>query len=131
MLGLRCRVGGGDLLLPPRDWGERCDQHVQGGHDETMPKLDEQIATLQDRLKQLKLRQQRTEQRRQAMEARRERKAETRRKILIGGIVLGKLREGNSEAAIIRSWIEEAVTREEDRALFEVVGGGRGGSARS
>jgi DNA-binding transcriptional regulator YbjK len=97
----------------------------------TMPKLDEQIATLQDRLKQLKLRQQRTEQRRQAIEARRERKAETRRRILIGGIVLAKLRQGDAEAAIIRSWIEEAVTREEDRALFELVGGGRDGRTES
>jgi hypothetical protein len=96
-----------------------------------MPKLDEQIATLQERLKQLKLRQQRTEQRRQAMETRRERKAETRRRILIGGIVLAKLRQGDSEAAIIRGWIEEAVTREGDRALFELVAGGTGGSAES
>ena len=96
-----------------------------------MPKLDEQIATLQDRLKQLKLRQQRVEQRRQAMEARRERKAEMRRKILVGGIVLAKLREGGSEAAIIRSWIEGAVTREEDRALFDLVTVSKRGSGEA
>jgi hypothetical protein len=96
-----------------------------------MSKLDEQIATLQDRLKQLKLRQQRAEQRRQAMETRRERKAETRRKILVGGIVLAKLREGNSDAAIIRGWLEGAVTREEDRALFDLVAASKDGGGES
>lgn len=85
-----------------------------------MPKLDEQISTLQDRLQQLKLRQQRIEARQQAVKAERERKAETRRKILVGGIVLGRFREGLLDAQQLREWLDQALTRADDRALFEL-----------
>jgi len=83
-----------------------------------MPKLDEQISTLQDRLQQLKLRQQRIEARREAVKAQRERKAETRRKILVGGIVLGKLNEGLLDSQQLRGWLDQALTRADDRELF-------------
>ena len=55
-----------------------------------MAKLDEQISTLQERLTQLKLRQQRADTRKRALDSVRERKAETRRKILIGALIMGK-----------------------------------------
>ncbi|MGB6309275.1 MAG: mobilization protein [Steroidobacteraceae bacterium] len=83
-----------------------------------MPKLDEQISTLQQKLSQLKLRQQRLEARRRAGEAQRERKAETRRKILVGGIVLAKVRQGEIDGEAFRSWLDAALTRADDRALF-------------
>src|ERR1700693_2208608 len=50
-----------------------------------MPKLDDQISTLQEKLTQLKLRQQRLDARKRAIDALRERKAATRRKIMVGG----------------------------------------------
>ncbi len=50
----------------------------------SMAKLDEQISTLQQRLQQLKLRQQRIDARKRAIAATQERKADTRRKILMG-----------------------------------------------
>lgn len=56
-----------------------------------MPKLDAQISSLEEKLKALKLKQQRSEARRKAVESKRERKADTRRKILIGAIVMAKL----------------------------------------
>ena len=83
-----------------------------------MPKLDEQISTLEDKLKQLKLKQQRSQARQRAVEASRERKAETRRKILVGTVVMAKARDGEMDAALLRSWMDQALTRREDRALF-------------
>ena len=85
-----------------------------------MPKLDDQISTLQDRLNQLKLRQQRLDARKRAVEAQRERKAETRRKILVGGIVLAKLRQGEIDVEQFRGWLDQALTRADDRALFGI-----------
>jgi hypothetical protein len=83
-----------------------------------MPKLDDQISALQARLSQLKLRQQRLDARKQAIEAQRERKAETRRKILVGGIVLAKLRQGEIDGEQFRGWLDQALTRADDRSLF-------------
>jgi hypothetical protein len=85
-----------------------------------MPKLDDQISTLQERLNQLKLRQQRLDARKRAIEAQRERKAETRRKILVGGIVLAKLRTGEIDGEQFRGWLDEALTRADDRSLFDL-----------
>src|SRR5271156_6158523 len=85
-----------------------------------MPKLDDQISTLQERLNQLKLRQQRLDGRKRAIETQRERKAEPRRKILVGGIVLAKPREGEIDDAQFRGWLDDALTRADDRALFDL-----------
>lgn len=85
-----------------------------------MPKLDEQISTLQERLKQLKLRQQRTEARRRAIETQRERKADTRRRFIVGGVVLERVRRLSIDPAQFRSWLDQDLSRPEDRALFEL-----------
>ena len=52
------------------------------------------ISELEAKLKQLKERQQAVETRRRTLESRRERKADTRRKILVGAIVLAKVEHG-------------------------------------
>jgi hypothetical protein len=85
-----------------------------------MPKLDDQISTLQEKLNQLKLRQQRQEARKRASDALRERKANTRRKILVGGVVLAKVQAGEIDNELLRSWLDQALTRGDDRALFEL-----------
>jgi hypothetical protein len=85
-----------------------------------MPKLDDQISTLQDRLNQLKLRQQRQEARKRASDALRERKATTRRKILVGGIVLAKVQQGEMDNELFRRWLDQSLTRADDRALFDL-----------
>jgi hypothetical protein len=85
-----------------------------------MPKLDDQISTLQDRLNQLKLRQQRQDARKRASDALRERKATTRRRILVGGIVLAKVQRGELDKELFRSWLDQALTRADDRALFDL-----------
>jgi hypothetical protein len=90
-----------------------------------MPKLDDQISTLQEKLTQLKLRQQRLDARKRAAETLRERKATTRRKILVGGIVLAKVQQGEIDSEQFRGWLDQALTRADDRALFGLTIGER------
>jgi hypothetical protein len=53
--------------------------------------ISTRIDALEQRLKQLKVKQQRIEARRRSIESRRARREETRRKILVGAIVLAKV----------------------------------------
>jgi hypothetical protein len=85
-----------------------------------MANLDEQISVLQEKLQLHKLRQQRLEARRHARDALRERKAVTRRKILVGGLILDKLERGELDRNLITGWLEQALTRAADRALFDL-----------
>jgi hypothetical protein len=80
----------------------------------------EKIAQLEEKLRQLKAREQAVEARRRSLESRRSRKADTRRKILVGAIVLAKVERGEIAAADLRSWLEAALTRSDDRALFDL-----------
>lgn len=81
-------------------------------------KLNERISTLEQRLKQLKTQQQRVEQRRRTMESRQARKEDTRRKILVGALVLARVQQGRIPERELRGWLDEALTRADDRALF-------------
>jgi conjugal transfer/entry exclusion protein len=83
-------------------------------------KLDDQIVTLQGKLHQLKLRQHNLAQRKQAIVAQRERKLETRRKMLVGAVVLTKVARGEIDDAQFREWLDESLTRAADRALFSL-----------
>ena len=83
-------------------------------------KLDERIAGLEEKLQQLKARQARIEARKRALASRRARQDDTRRKILAGAIVLGKVEAGELDAKRFREWLDQALTRAEDRALFEL-----------
>jgi prefoldin subunit 5 len=85
-----------------------------------MPKLDQQIETLQAKLQQLKIRQQNIETRKRAINAKRERKADTRRKILVGAVVLAKLEQKVMDEKLLKGWLDEALTRSDDRALFDL-----------
>jgi hypothetical protein len=79
-----------------------------------------QIERLEERLKQLKAREARQQARRRVLSSRRERKDDTRRKILVGAIVLTKVQQGVLDQALLTHWLEGALTRPEDRALFEL-----------
>ena len=81
-------------------------------------KLDERITGLEEQLKQLRTRQQRIEARKRALLSRRERAADTRRKILVGAIVLAKVEQGELDAGLLRGWLDQALTRKDDRELF-------------
>ena len=85
-----------------------------------MAKLDDQISVLQERLTQLKVRQQRQDARQRAIEGERQRKADTRRRILVGSVVLDKVRDGDFDSGVLRAWLDSSLTRPGDRALFDL-----------
>ncbi len=74
--------------------------------------------TLEERLKQLQAKQQRAQARKQALASRRTRRDDTRRKILVGAIVLAKVEQGVIDQSTLLGWLDGALIREEDRALF-------------
>jgi len=83
-----------------------------------MPKIDERIEALEAKLKQLKVQHQRKEARARTVAAKRSRHEELRRKILVGAVVLAKVEKGEFEEAILKKWMNAAVSRPEDRVLF-------------
>jgi hypothetical protein len=85
-----------------------------------MAGAQDQIARLQERLQQLKVRQQRVDARQRVLKSRRARKDDTRRKILIGAVVLAKVDQGVIENAALRAWLDGALTRIDDRKLFDL-----------
>ena len=85
-----------------------------------MPKLDERITTLETKLKQLKARQARIEARKKALLPRQARKDDTRRKILIGATILARIDRHQLDHADLEAWLDAHLTREDDRALFEL-----------
>ena len=85
-----------------------------------MPKISERerIAALEAKLKQLKTIQTRKEARARNVAAKRSRGEELRRKILVGAVVLAKVESGEIEEALLKQWMEKALPKPEDRALF-------------
>ena len=81
-------------------------------------RIDERIATLEEKLAELRVRQQRIDARKLALAARYDRKTETRKKILLGGVVLDRLTAGQLTEAELRTWLEPALSRPADRVLF-------------
>jgi hypothetical protein len=81
-------------------------------------KIDERIAGLEEKLKQLRTRQARLEARKRTLASRRARRDDTRRKILVGAVVLAKVDQGVLEDSVLRGWLDGALTRADDRALF-------------
>jgi len=91
-----------------------------------MANISGQIDALEQRLKQLKVKQQRIEARRRSQESRRTRREELRRKILVGAVVLAKVEQGGFQKATLDEWLDAALTRREDRALFGLTPHDRG-----
>ena len=81
-------------------------------------KLNERISTLEQRLKQLNAQRQRQDQRQRTFESRKARKEDTRRKILIGALIMARVEQGRFSEGELRGWLDEALTRADDRALF-------------
>lgn len=81
-------------------------------------KTAERIDALEQRLKQLKVQHQRSEARKRTQEARRSRREDTRRKILVGAVVLAKVDQGVIDGAQLMGWLDGALSRPDDRALF-------------
>lgn len=58
--------------------------------------------------------------------SRRERAADTRRKILVGAIVLAKVEQGELDGKLLRQWLKRALMRKDDRELFDLRSSGAG-----
>ena len=88
-----------------------------------MPKVSERerIAALEAKLKQLKVVQQRREAKARSVALHRSRRDELRRKILVGAVVLAKVEDGSLEASVLKGWLDPAITRADDRALFDLA----------
>ena len=80
----------------------------------------QQIEKLEERLKQLKVQQARAEARRRMQVSRQSRRDDTRRKILVGAVVLAKVEQGVIADADLRAWLDGALTRADDRSLFQL-----------
>jgi hypothetical protein len=83
-----------------------------------MAKVDERIQALEAKLKQLKTQQQRSEARARTVAAKRARHEELRRKILAGAVLLSKVETKEFDAAVLQKWMDQSLTRADDRELF-------------
>ena len=85
-----------------------------------MTKTAERISALEERLKQLKAQQQKTNARERAKKSRQTRQAETRRKFLVGAVVLAHLERDAIAKTKVRQWLDDSLESVEDRALFDL-----------
>ena len=85
-----------------------------------MATIDERIATLEAKLRQEKARKQQIEARKRAAESKLKRSQDTRRKILIGAAVLGKVERGEWPREKLLALLDATLTRADDRALFDL-----------
>lgn len=83
-----------------------------------MSRLEERIAAAEDKLKVLKARQARADTRQRARDAKQKRQDDLRRRILVGSVVLDLVERGEIERSCLTKWMDGALTRDEDKALF-------------
>jgi hypothetical protein len=70
------------------------------------------------KLEQLKVRQLRLENRIKYLASRQARRDETRRKILIGAVILAKIERGEFDEKKLKAMLASTLTRQDDRELF-------------
>jgi hypothetical protein len=85
-----------------------------------MAKLSERTEALENRLRELKHRQQRVEARKRTLQDQRERREDTRRKILVGALVLTQIERGEYPRERLHKALDAFLTRPSDRALFSL-----------
>ena len=83
-----------------------------------MIEYETRIQKLEARLRQLKVCKQRDDARRRTLESRRSRREDARRKLLIGAAVLMQVDRGTLQTAVLRQWLDSALTRADERNLF-------------
>ncbi len=86
-----------------------------------MPGIEDRIADLERRLKQAKALKQQQVARERAAEKKRQRSEETRRKILVGAVILAKVERGEWPKERLRELMDQALARADDRALFGLL----------
>ncbi len=85
-----------------------------------MTAIDDKISKLEEKLKQAKLQRQKVEARKRAATAKLARSQDTRKKVLIGAVILAKVERGDWSQQKLNEMLEKALTRTDDRALFRL-----------
>jgi len=85
-----------------------------------MVALEERIKATETKLKQLKAHAQKIEARKRAVASKQERAADTRRKILVGAMVLEQMGKNEATQASIMGKLANYLTRADDRVLFDL-----------
>lgn len=85
-----------------------------------MVTIEQRIATLEAKLKQEKAKRQQIEARKQAAKSKLRRSQDTRRKILVGALILGKVERGELPQDHLLAMLDAVLTRADDRALFDL-----------
>ncbi len=85
-----------------------------------MANVEERIAALEAKLKQAKAEKQKIDARKRAAESKAKRSQETRRKILVGATILARVERGEWPKDQLLAVLDEALTRADDRALFDL-----------
>lgn len=83
-----------------------------------MTDLETTIQQLEEKLKQAKAKKAQLDARRRVVETRKKRQDDTRRKVLVGALVLAEMERGGHIKPIIDRLIDDGLTKERDRALF-------------
>ena len=85
-----------------------------------MASIEDTIAALETKLKQAKARKQKIEAQKRAAERKVERSQDTRRKILVGAAILGKVEREEWPKDKLLAMLDSTLTRDDDRALFDL-----------
>lgn len=83
-----------------------------------MADLETTIQQLEEKLRQAKAKQAQINARKRAAEAKRQRQEDTRRKVLVGAVVLAELERGSHMKPVIDRLLDEKLVKDADRALF-------------
>ena len=83
-------------------------------------KIEERVKAAEERLKKLKAKHARAKARERTAQSRTARREETRRKFLVGAVVLARVETGLLDESVLRGWMGEALERPDDRLLFEL-----------
>ncbi len=86
-----------------------------------MPTLEDRVTAAREKLKTLEDRQKRADARHKALAVKQTRKQDTRRKILVGAIVLARAQRDEVSRSQLLTWLNESLTRPDDRALFDLA----------
>lgn len=83
-----------------------------------MADLETTIQQLEEKLRQAKAKQAQINARKRAAEAKKQRQEDTRRKVLVGAVVLAEMERGGYIKSTIERLLDQHLRRDADRALF-------------
>jgi len=84
----------------------------------SIEKAQQRVKDLEDKLKQAKALRQKAEARVKSAEAKQKRSDDTRRKILVGAMMLDHMEKNEATKTSVMAKLDAFLTREDDRALF-------------